>query len=226
MPRAARWIVVAPLVAALALLSAWASHKAGASVALEAPAREMDTWSASGFPPGAETWGWIHDEVARVASTDPGNPNAQERLGTLGAVRMDNAEVAAESLEAIRQALVLRPVSPFPWAAYADALYRRGDTGKTFEAALERAVTLGPAEPGVQYRVALYGLAVYDEINESTRRAVDRAVAAGLRRDPQEVMTIAQRRGRLDIACRLLAGNEARSVQTRAQYCKEREATP
>jgi hypothetical protein len=144
----------------------------------------------------------------------------------MGSLRTDSEQVAKESMAALVQALALRPVSPYTWAAHAEALYRSGDTGPLFESSLARAVALGPSEPAVQRSVALYGLAVYDEINAGTRGAVERAVAAGLRRDPWEIMTIAERRGRLDVACRLLPGEPVRAPQIRAKYCTEREITP
>ncbi len=103
--------------------------------------------------------------------------------------------------------------------------YRLGDTGKEFEAALVNAAAVGPFEPEVQGAVALLGLAVWDEVAPATRRAIDRMVAAGMKRNPLEMLQIAERRGRLDIACGHLADSPRRIGSKWAETCQSLEAT-
>src|SRR5437868_4173187 len=69
------------------------------------------------------------------------------------------------------------------------------------EAPLLNAALLGPSELAVQRTVADFGLAIYRDAGPRTREVVAGMLAAGMRRDPAEFMQIAQRRGRLDVAC-------------------------
>src|SRR5205823_2599488 len=100
----------------------------------------------------------------------------------------------------LRKALELRPMSPYTWANLAAVDYHLGDTGKAFRSALVRAAELGPHEPEVQATIASFGLAVWNEVDAQTQAAIERSVAAGMRREPREMLQIAQRRGRLAIA--------------------------
>ncbi|HSN22176.1 MAG TPA: hypothetical protein VLS49_15950, partial [Usitatibacter sp.] len=122
------------------------------------------------------------------------------------------------------KAIAARPSSPYAWAGLAEAKYRAGDTGATFETALVRALELGPGEPEVQRTVEDLGLATWDEIAPETRRAVELAIANGLRRDPAETLQIAGRRGRLAVACAQRDAVPQRSGETWVRLCKAREA--
>ena len=138
-----------------------------------------------------------------AATSDPAssesNPDVHERRG-IGWAR--SGELPAEAVSELATAVALRPASPYGWAAYAEARYRSGTVDARLEAALRFAMELGRNEPPVQEAVAFYGLAIWDEAAPATRDAVERAVAAGMRRDPAAMMRIAERRGRLAIACR------------------------
>jgi Flp pilus assembly protein CpaB len=67
---------------------------------------------------------------------------------------------------------------------------------------------MGPWEPEVQRVVADVGLATFNEVQARTRATIERMVAFGMRRQPLEILQIAQRRGRLDVACRHVADNK------------------
>ena len=81
-----------------------------------------------------------------------------------------------QALAELSTAVALRPVWPYAWAAYAEAKYRAGAADAAFEAAVRRAVELGPFEPAVQETVALYGLPVWDVASPGTRAAIERAL--------------------------------------------------
>jgi predicted Zn-dependent protease len=153
---------------------------------------------------------------------DASNPVLQEMLGLLS-VRGADAAVG-EAAQRYARSLAMRPVSPNTWANLAEAKYLEGDTSAIFEHALVTASRLGPAEPQVQRLVAHYGLAVREEVFASTREAIDRMVAAGMRRNPLEMLQIAERRGRLDVACRHLAGVPRGPDPKWSQACQSTEA--
>ena len=131
----------------------------------------------------------------------------------------------APALEQLKRAIALRPVSPYTWADLAAQEYRSGDTGPDFEKALVNAVRLGPYEPAVQATAADFGLAVIDEVSPAARDAIDLSVARGLAREPKVFMQIAERRGRLDVACRHLAGSTRQGDAKWIQTCNSMEAT-
>ena len=124
------------------------------------------------------------------------------------------------------KAIELRPTAPNAWANIAAVRYREGGTGAGFEAALVRAAQLGPYEPEVQGVVANYGLAVFNEVTPATRSAIEAMVAAGMKRKPLEMLQIADRRGRLEVACRHLAGPPRQTDSKVTQLCPSLEATP
>lgn len=224
MNRYVRFAVMAPAVAALGWLTSVAIHAGAADALVYDASREMGTWAASHAQPGVQTWTWVHEELERAAAAIPRSPTVHELLGDLDA-HAEGAEYRQEALVHFMKALELRPSSPYTWADIAELKYRIGDTGHDFEAALVRGAELGPAEPEVQQTVAFLGLAVWDEVAPATRTAIERMVAAGMRRDPEEMLRIAQRRGRLDVACRHLAGLPRQIELKWSSQCPSREAT-
>ena len=73
--------------------------------------------------------------------------------------------------------------------------------------------------------VALYGLAVWEEVAPETRDAIDHMMTNGMRRDPAQMLQIAQRRGRLDVACRHSPGLQRQTDSKWVQLCQSMEAT-
>jgi predicted Zn-dependent protease len=220
----ARLAVTLPAVAALGWL-AFAAARAGAADAIVYDAsREMGTWAASHAQPGEQTWSWVHESLERAVAVIPESPTVHELLGDLEA-RSGRPEYAEKALVHFTRAVELRPTSPYTWADIADLKYRIGDTGAVFERALVRSAELGPAEPEVQQTVADLGLAVWKEAAPETRAAVEEMVAAGLWRNPMEMLQIARRRGRLDVACRHLPDLPRQVDPKWSQLCQSTEAT-
>jgi hypothetical protein len=169
--------------------------------------------------------GWMAVFAVRAGAADAGDPTLHESKGVQYSRQEPRAESAAEAHVHFLKALEMRPTSPYTWANLASAKYRQGDTGPAFEAALRHAADLGPFEPEVQETVAFYGLAVWDEVAAPTRAAIDRAVRAGMRRNPGVMLQIAQRRGRLAVACSHLAGASRQALSKWSQLCLSMEAT-
>jgi hypothetical protein len=153
-----------------------------------------------------------------------GSPLAEELMG-IADLGSATAESLVEAGVHFRRALELRPVSPYTWANLAMQQYRTGDTGAVFRTSMTHAAELGPNEPPVQAMLADYGLAVFDEVPEANRQLIESAIARGMRRAPQYFLQIAQRRGRLDVACRHFE-RPTRQVDSKwVQICKSMEAT-
>lgn len=220
-----RLLLVIPALAALGGGAAQAMRIGSADAIVYDAAKEMGTWIASRSAPADQTMGWVHDDLQRAAARVPSDPTVKELLGVLQARRVERAEYVDDAIVNFVQALELRPTSPYTWGNLVEAQYRKGGKGEHFEAALRRAAELGPAEPEVQRTVVDYGLAVYDEVAPATKAAVDRMVAAAMVRNPLETMQIAQRRGRLQAACRHLVDSPRRADPKWSQLCQGTEAT-
>jgi hypothetical protein len=216
---AARGLVAIPIALALGWAAITASNIARAkSLVLEA-ATEMGTWAASGGQPDPATWESAKDRLEAAGRMRSADPVQRELLGLLGSLRGDRPELISEGISHLYGALELRPTSGHTWAHLAEAQYRLGEPGTSLEVALQRASLLGPAEPGVQRLVADYGLAVWSEVGPETQSAIDRMVASGMRRNPLEMLQISERRGRLDAACRHLAGTQRLAGTRHGRLC-------
>jgi predicted Zn-dependent protease len=218
MAGAARLIVAAPALFLLAYAAIF-SHRFGTSAAA---AYYVSTQMANGPTSDAsqsqKRAGW--DLALRSAAAEaPTDPSIQELLAmlALGSSRSDDS--ASEAIDRITRALQQRPTSPYSWANLVQALYRKGEIGARFEAALQTAAETGPWEPEVERKVADYGLAVWGEISPSTRSAVERMVANGMAHQATEILQISGRRGRLSVACAYL-GRSKRTDPKWVQLCQ------
>ena len=216
-----RWTIAAPGLLLLALLLAVALQVLRAEARLAAADREIRSWRSV---PTTQTWTAVHDALLESAAMLPlTSAPAHELLGHLGLRRTDDAARMRASVRHFVRALHLRPVSPYAWAGLAEAKYQLGELDSVFEAAILNAAALGPAEPGVQRVVASYGLAAWGELSEPARAAVEKLLAAGVRREPGEMLRLAMRRGRLQSACRYLMEARREADARWLQLCRGTE---
>jgi hypothetical protein len=220
----------APRVFVVALLAAvlgWAGFEAVrygvTGTAAGNGARELDRAGRLAGMQVAGSW-WLAD-LARAAAEVPKDPMLHELLAL--AIVRGGTEVGelGEAERQLKAAIESRAGSPYAWASLVEVKYRIGETGAAFEKALVNAASLGPHEPEVQRTVADYGLAVMDEVGPATRAAIERAVAAGMKRNAPEILQIAARRDRLVVACRHLDGVPRPAASKWTQLCQSMEAT-
>lgn len=220
---ARRLLWVVPVIVLLAWAGMQALRSAEVDRVLVRAGRTLASWPSGSIPP-EESWRPLVQELEHVERLQRANPITQELLGLLAARRPDDFAILRQAPMRYEASLRLRPVSPATWANLAEARYLQGDTSARFEKALVNAARLGPAEPQVQRVVADYGLAVRDDVSPEARDAIDDMVAAGMRRNPLEMLRIAQRRGRLSTACRHLAGLSRQPEPKWTQICHSTEA--
>jgi hypothetical protein len=207
-------MAIARLVAAgvSVLLMAWLSIEAyRLGVADEIVTQSNETMEGAAWrksPPSLQAWLAVRNDLMQAERLAPESPAVHESLGVLHARRAASPEMLAYARDYFIAALEGRPTSPYTWANYAETKYLLGETGGGFERALVRAAEMGPWEPEVQRVVADVGLATFNEVQARTRATIERMVAFGMRRQPLEILQIAQRRGRLDVACRHVADNK------------------
>ena len=224
MSSARRWLAAVPLMVSLFFAGAEAFRAAATEEALARLSRTYFALPLNSVIP-RQQWDALMRELDEVESAQPRNPGVHELKGLLSVRRFDAPEIAASAASHFSRAISLRPVSAATWANLAEAKYAQGDTSATFERALATAASLGPFQPQVQRLVSHYGLAVWDEVSAATQVAIDGLLAAGMRRNPLEMLRIAERRGRLPIACRHLAGAPRTPDSKWSQLCPSREAT-
>lgn len=218
-----RAAVAIPAFAAMAGC-AWMAAKHGVAEAQAYEAsREVASWN--GTEPPRAGWDSAHERLAEAQALAPESPTVHELLGQLDAARGDSDERLRTALHEFRTAAALRPTSPYTWASVARLEYQSGRTGRDFEVALGTAAALGPSEPEVQRTVIDLGLATYAEIGADTRRAVDRSIDRAVRRNEKEVLTIAERRGRLAAVCARLTAS-SRAASRESGICQEAEEQP
>jgi hypothetical protein len=166
-------------------------------------------------PPDFDAWLGVRNDLVRAERLAPRNPAVLESLGVIHARRAADPAFLTYARDYFLRSRELRPTSPYTWANYAEAKYLLGETGPDFERALLGAARLGPWEPEVQRLVADLGLAMYKDFGPAARREITVTVASGMRRNPAEMLSIAERRGRLDLACPHLAAD---TVVTEARW--------
>lgn len=217
--RLARIAAIVPVVAGLGCAGAVALKDGEAGNTVEDVTRAL---TARGAAPSAKERAAMAGRLVQARDRVPDNPSVHELLGLMA---MRGPEYAAEADVHLRKALELRPGSAYTWANVASLRYRSGDTGRDFETALMRAARLGPYEPEVQATVADFGLAVWPEASPELQSVVDQMVRAGMRRNAPEMLQIAQRRGRLALACRYFKGIPRQNDSKWSQLCQSMEAT-
>ena len=212
----ARLLTVVPLLALLGWCGMQAVDYGIAWTAAENARQEIERARRAGAEP-REIAAWSRSDLRFAVQAVPGDPTVLELMAIV--------DVEGNAERRLAEAIEARPGSAYTWANLVAAKYRIGDTGPGFEKAVINAARLGPLEPEVQATIVGYGLAVLDEVGPATRSAVERAVAAGMRRNAPEILQIAARRGRLVVACRHLDGVPRPAASKWTQLCQSMEAT-
>lgn len=221
MSRVKRWIAIAPVLVGLGWVSAYAVEMGTAGAIAFDAGKALNAGAAADDLRSSQ----LRADLLAAQARQPMDASVHELLGVLAARRGNRPEYLAEADVQLRKAIELRPTSPYTWANLLSVRYRLGDSGPAIEKLLARSAMLGPFEPEVQRSVAHFGLAVWDEVAPETRAAIEGMVAAGMRRNPVEMLQIAQRRGRLPLPCRHLPGAPRLTDPKWSQLCQSMEAT-
>jgi hypothetical protein len=220
-----RIVVVVPVVAGLVWLAIHSFEAGLAGTKVFDAGVAMNALSAprAAQPRGDALLGMRGDLLEAEAMT-PRDPAIHELLGLIDARRGAGPEGYSEAAAHFVKALELRPTSPQTWSNLVAMKYRTGDTGREFEAAIFHAAELGKFEPDVQGVLANYGLAMWDEMAQETRAAIDMTISAAVKRNSLEMLQIAERRGRLDVVCRHFDGSTRQADPKWSQLCQSMEA--
>ena len=196
----------APLLAAgiyAAVLGGLAdAHYYNARIILSAAAQAKRLPEADGLA-SAEA------SLAAALALEPANPlfvEQRARVHEMQALRLPRGDAAArallqKALAEFRSAALMRPGSPYVWAAIAALKLRLDNLDFEFYGALERAARFGLWEPAVQLALVDVGLAAWRLLPHSAKLLVLGAVERGMRRQGSELRRIATRHGSLERVC-------------------------
>ena len=147
--------------------------------------------------------------LSAARALEPANPlflEQRARVHEMQALQLPRGDAAArallkQALGEFRDAAIMRPGSPYAWAAIAALKLRLDELDFEFYGALERADRLGRWEPTVQLALADIGLANWRLMPHSAKRLVLGAIARGMPRQGPEMRRIAATHGALEPVC-------------------------
>ena len=159
------------------------------------------SWETKRREPTAEEWTLALGKIQEARDLDPGQPNYHEDIARL--YQFPAHEDLRKALDFQKQAVRLRPGSPYTWANIAQLKARLPEPDGEFETALRNAALLGPWEPEVQLMIAEAGFRHWNTLTPETRVAMRSNATRALRWQDAKLFTLARRTGRLDVLCGL-----------------------
>lgn len=197
----------------------------GADLAAVDARLTLERWRAESRR-GRDEWHAVDGRLRLARRLAPGDAGFESRTAELLAWWVLGVPAAAPArraaIERAREhqlrALGIRPTWGHGWARLAEIEYLAGSPVERVAGLLERAMTLAPWEPGVQLAVNRLAMAVWDELPETARTAVERNVvrAAAIDGDFDALAVVALHHGRLEWLERRVAGfpERVRGIQT------------
>ncbi|MGH8765042.1 MAG: hypothetical protein ACRET8_04945 [Burkholderiales bacterium] len=151
----------------------------------------------------------VQASLGAAMSLEASNPMFVEQLARVHEMRALQLEARdparreelRRSLEKFHTAALMRPASPYVWAAIANLKYRLDDMDFEFYGALQRAERYGRWEPAIQLELADLGLAAWPLLAEPAKLMTLDAIARALPRQGREIRRIAASHGTLARVC-------------------------
>lgn len=145
---------------------------------------------------------------ASAISWEPGNPNylnlhANILLyqGLLYWGRPAFSEVTANAIALYQRSAQLRPKWPYTWARLALVKSYRGEIDSVFNNAVDKAVKLGPWEPGVHNLLTEAGLYSWRQLDKTRQGFIVSNIHRGLHHNFQSVNAIVVRHKKRTLIC-------------------------
>lgn len=165
---------------------------------------QLDRLAAQKMNPGWDRWLQIRDGLVDASNLEPDSPAILEALGLVQVQLSVNGGTPLfeeQAIEYFRQAVALRPTSPYAWANLALAKYHIGQTDAELQRGVANAALFGPWEPEVQFVVADLGFAMWDGLPAELQGTVRETAGNGMKRYGDNIVRIAAKRGRLALVC-------------------------
>lgn len=136
----------------------------------------MRDWEKRGYVGDAEQWDRAFARVSLARRLNSLDADHSANLGRLmewqswsSATSSGYTTYRNRAAKLYAEAIGLRPTWGYAWAHYAENQFLLGSPGEEFLVALEKAMVLGPWEPGVQRKVAWIGMAAWHDLPSRTR---------------------------------------------------------
>ena len=169
---------------------------------------EIDRWESTARQPNMAEVKHAARFFSDSLAYDPANTWALEGAGAMALAKMRASRVPREALAAakeahqrFRQALLLRPTSPFLWANLALTKLYLNEIDGELMAALRHADELGPWEPAVQQTVLFVGLAAWQDLDPELRKSVAHMLERGASHNRKRLLDIVKSYRRFDLVC-------------------------
>jgi len=175
--------------------------------------KKINEWRAEKINPKEDEWESIKRNLTIALLSDPANPDLIYHLGVAHEayyIYYPTRNVAAKKhrIKAkayYRDALTLRPVSPFYWVDLALVKYRLNELDDEFYAAMDNSVNLGPWEPGVQRVVIDIGLHAWRKLTPDGKAIVVNTIRNSIQHSNIEhaeaVLELVEKYNRVDVIC-------------------------
>ncbi len=185
---------------------------------------EVETWTPVARKPGMAQVRRAAKYYSDSLEYTSRNPWSLEGLGAMDLARMRVSTIPREALAVtrsartrFRQALLLRPTSPFLWANLALTKLYLSEFDDELLTALRHADELGPWEPTVQQTIVFVGLAAWQDLDPGLRQTLARGIERGAKRDTWKIFEIVKSYTRLELVCaiedyRLIAGSDCATL--------------
>ena len=191
-----------------------------AGILVQSALSEVETWTPASRKPGMAQVRRAAKFFSDSLEYASANPWSLEGLGAMDLARMRVSTIPREALAItrsaharFRQALSLRPTSPFLWANLALTKLYVNEFDEEMSTALRHADELGPWEPTVQQTIVFVGLAAWQYLDPDMRQTLARSIERGAKRDTRKMFEIVKSYTRFDLVCaieqyRLIAGSD------------------
>ncbi len=171
---------------------------------------DVAQWSEKGAVPSAARWVQAVDGLQSALKLTPGDPTLHDNLAVLNSLGAwtfrtggePSPIYAAFALLHFRQAVSLRPTSPYSWVGFASAKYQAGEVDAELFRAMVLAGKYGPREPRVQLIVADLGFLLWDTMNAQQQALAVENLRRTAQRQAPALAKLAEGRKRSALLCK------------------------
>jgi hypothetical protein len=201
-------LVALTIIAALGYAAYEAGRRGLADLASMRARHDVTAWVEKGTVPGEEAFNRTLDSLRAAARLTPEDQTLQESIG----VAYDLAQTSVDpslrwnayaeyALLHFRLAANRQPTSPYASANLARIKYRLGQIDRELFGALDRAMTLGPWEPGVQLIASELGLLLWQKLDAPQQARMKENWSRTAFRQADQLIRIAKTHNLVPLLC-------------------------
>ena len=171
---------------------------------------DVSHWAEKGTMPSAGRWVQTADGLQSALKLTPRDPLLHDHLAVLNSIGAwafrsagePSRTYAAFALLHFRQALSLRPTSPYSWVGLASSKYQLGEVDGELFRAMALASAWGPREPRVQLILADLGFLLWDALDAQQQALAVENLRRTAHRQAPALAKLAEGRKRTALLCK------------------------